>query len=131
MADQRLTNFLVLFGTFFLGDVYIIDIDEALPCLPFNLPVDIKALQPNIIVSAGGTSFANPKEPVTTNVHQRIHSTSPNVPFTVFGDRHSAFQQFLASTTMPQASAVSDGQVLLEIYPQDVTSRKGQGQSIH
>jgi hypothetical protein len=25
MADQRLTNFLVLFGTFFLGDVYIID----------------------------------------------------------------------------------------------------------
>ena len=26
MADQRLTNFLVLFGTFFLGDVYIIDI---------------------------------------------------------------------------------------------------------
>ena len=25
MADQRLTNFLVLFGTFFFGDVYIID----------------------------------------------------------------------------------------------------------
>ena len=27
MADQRLTNFLVLFGTFLLGDIYIIDID--------------------------------------------------------------------------------------------------------
>ena len=103
--------------------------------MPFNLPVDIKALQPNISVSAGGTSFAKPKEPVTTNVHQRIHLTSPNVPFMVFGDRHSAFQQFLASTTMPQASAVSVGHVLLEIYLKDVTSytkaRKSQRQSIH
>ena len=31
MADQRLTNFLVLFGTFFLGDVYIIDKLMAVP----------------------------------------------------------------------------------------------------
>ena len=31
MADQRLTNFLVLFGTFFFGDVYIIDKLTAVP----------------------------------------------------------------------------------------------------
>jgi len=72
--------------------------------LPFNFPIDIKALETNISVSAGGASFAElaiPKEPVATDVQQRIiHLTFSNVPFAVFGGQHSAFQQFLASTTM-------------------------------
>jgi Protein of unknown function (DUF3712) len=72
--------------------------------LPFDLPVDIKALETNISVSAGGASFAElaiPKEPVRTDVQQRIiHLTFSKVPFAVFGGQHSAFQQFLASTTM-------------------------------
>ena len=72
--------------------------------LPFDLPVDIKALGTNISVSTGGASFAElaiPKEPVTTNVQQRIiHLAFSNVPFAVFGGQYNAFQQFLASTTM-------------------------------
>ena len=72
--------------------------------LPFGLPLDIKALGTNISVSAGGASIAQlaiPKEPVRTDVQQRIiHLTFSNVPFAVYGDQHSAFQQFLASTTM-------------------------------
>lgn len=79
--------------------------------LPFNLPVDIKALEPNISVSAGGISFAElliPKEPVTTDVQQRIiHLTFSNVPFTVFSDQHTAFQRFLASTTMSTTETVT------------------------
>ena len=72
--------------------------------LPFDLPVDIKALETNISVSAGGASFAElaiPKKPVKTDVQQRIiHLTFSNVPFAVFGGQHSAFQRFLASTAM-------------------------------
>jgi hypothetical protein len=79
--------------------------------LPFNLPVDIKALESNISVSAGGTSFAEllmPKETVTTDVQQRIiHLTFSNAPFTVFGDQHTAFQKFLASTTMSTAETIT------------------------
>jgi hypothetical protein len=79
--------------------------------LPFNLPVDIKALEPNISVSAGGTLFAElliPKEPVTTDVQQRIiHLTFSNVPLMVFGDQHNAFQQFLASTTMSTTETIT------------------------
>jgi len=71
--------------------------------LPFDLPVDIKALETNISISAGGASFAElviPKGPVRTDVRQRIiHLTFSNVPFAVSGGQHSAFQQFLASTT--------------------------------
>jgi hypothetical protein len=72
--------------------------------LPFNFPVDIKSLEQNISVSTGGVPFAElviPKGPATTDVQLRvIHLTFTNVPFAVFGDQHSAFQQFLASTTM-------------------------------
>lgn len=79
--------------------------------LPFDLPVDIKALETNISVSAGGASFAElaiPKEPVRTDVQQRIiHLTFSNVPFAVFGGQHSAFQQFLASTTMSTTESMS------------------------
>jgi cell division septal protein FtsQ len=78
--------------------------------LPFDLPVDIKALEASIRVSAGDTSFAElaiPKEPVRTDVQQRIiHLTFSNVPFAVFGGQHSAFQQFLASTTMSTTESV-------------------------
>ncbi|KAI9463679.1 hypothetical protein BJY52DRAFT_1404720 [Lactarius psammicola] len=71
--------------------------------LPFNFPVDIKALGENISVSAGGAPFAElviPKGSASTDVQQRIvHLTFSGVPFAVFGDQHGAFQQFLASTT--------------------------------
>ncbi len=71
--------------------------------LPFNFPVDIKALGENISVSAGGAPFAElviPKGSASTDVQQRIiHLTFSDVPFAVFGDQHGAFQQFLASTT--------------------------------
>ncbi|KAI0298570.1 hypothetical protein BC826DRAFT_1096594 [Russula brevipes] len=59
--------------------------------LPFNFPVNIKALEQNISVSTGGAPFAElviPKGPATTDVQQ------------LFSDQHGAFQQFLASTTM-------------------------------
>ncbi|KAI0305626.1 hypothetical protein B0F90DRAFT_1815219 [Multifurca ochricompacta] len=71
--------------------------------LPFDFPVDIKALEPNISISTGGAPFAElviPKGPATTDVQQRIiHLTFSNVPFALVGDQHGAFQQFLASTT--------------------------------
>lgn len=71
--------------------------------LPFDFPVDIKALGENISVSAGGAPFAEliiPKGPTSTDVQQRIiHLTFSDVPFAVFGDQRGAFQQFLASTT--------------------------------
>ncbi|KAA1471743.1 hypothetical protein DENSPDRAFT_133322 [Dentipellis sp. KUC8613] len=70
--------------------------------LPFNFPVDIKALEQNISVGTDGQSFAEliiPKGPSTTDVQQRvIHLTFSDVPFAVFGDQHGAFQKFLAST---------------------------------
>lgn len=78
--------------------------------LPFDIPIDIKALETNISVSSGGASFAElaiPKEPVRTDVQQRmIHLTISNVPFAVFGGQHSAFQQFLASTTMSTTESI-------------------------
>ncbi|KAI9459105.1 hypothetical protein F5148DRAFT_1001220 [Russula earlei] len=71
--------------------------------LPFDFPVDIKALKQNIDVSTGGAPFAElviPKGPTTTDVQQRItRPTVLNVPFAVFGDQHSAFQRFLTSMT--------------------------------
>ncbi|KAI0268735.1 hypothetical protein BC834DRAFT_651204 [Gloeopeniophorella convolvens] len=71
--------------------------------LPFNFPVDVKALEQNVSVSTGGTPFAElviPKGLATTDVQERIiHLTFSDVPFAVFGDQHGAFQQFLASTT--------------------------------
>ncbi|KAI9442265.1 hypothetical protein H4582DRAFT_1809416 [Lactarius indigo] len=71
--------------------------------LPFNFPVDIKALGENISVSAGGAPFSEliiPKGATFTDVGQRIvHLTFSDVPFAVFGDQHGAFQQFLAATT--------------------------------
>ncbi|KAH8979124.1 hypothetical protein EDB92DRAFT_1821158 [Lactarius akahatsu] len=71
--------------------------------LPFNFPVDIKALGEKISVSTGGTPFSEliiPKGPAFTDVQQRIvHLKFSDVPFSGFGDQREAFQQFLASTT--------------------------------
>jgi hypothetical protein len=79
--------------------------------LPFDLPIDIKALEANINVSAGGPSFAKlviPKKPVRTVIQQRIiHLTFSDVPFAVFGGQQSAFQQFLASTTMSATESMT------------------------
>ena len=79
--------------------------------LPFNFPIDIKALEQNISISAGGAPFAElviPKGPATTDVQQRIiHLTFSNVPFAVFGKQHHAFQQFLASTTTSTVQAMT------------------------
>ena len=71
--------------------------------IPFAFPIDIVALEQNITASAGGESFAElviPKGPSHTDVETRIiHLTFSDVPFAVFGDKHSNFQQFLAQTT--------------------------------
>lgn len=72
--------------------------------IPFAFPIDIVALEQNITASIGGQSFATlaiPKGPSKTDVDSRIiHLTFNHVPFTVFGDKHSTFQQFLAETTI-------------------------------
>ncbi|KAI0256058.1 hypothetical protein BJV78DRAFT_435519 [Lactifluus subvellereus] len=79
--------------------------------LPFNFPVEIKALEQNISVSAGGAPFAElviPKGPATTDVQQRIiHLTFSDVPFAVLGGQHSTFQMFLASTMMSTKQAMT------------------------
>ncbi|KAI0321180.1 hypothetical protein OF83DRAFT_1280620 [Amylostereum chailletii] len=71
--------------------------------IPFDFPVDITALEQNITVGTGGQNFAQliiPKGPSTTEVEKRIiHLGFSDVPFAVSSDDHSAFQQFLASTT--------------------------------
>ena len=71
--------------------------------LPFAFPVDITAVEQNITAGFEGDSFAQliiPKGPSTTDVETRIiHLTFGDIPFAVFGDKHSVFQQFLAATT--------------------------------
>ncbi|OBZ73242.1 hypothetical protein A0H81_06855 [Grifola frondosa] len=70
--------------------------------LPFDFPIDITALEQNITIGTDGQSFAQlivPKGPSTTDVKERIiHLAFSNVPFAVFDNQHTAFQQFLAST---------------------------------
>jgi hypothetical protein len=76
-----------------------------------NFPIDIKALEQNISISTGGALFAEliiPKGRAATDVQQRIiHLTFSNVPFAVFDDQHSAFQQFLVPTSTKQAMTLS------------------------
>ena len=71
--------------------------------LPFNFPIDIVSLEQNITVGYDGQSFAElviPNAPCTTDVQARIiHLTFSDVPFAVFGDQHTTFQNFLAATT--------------------------------
>ncbi|KAG6908393.1 hypothetical protein DXG01_004822 [Tephrocybe rancida] len=72
--------------------------------LPFNFPLDITALEQTLNVAYEGTSFARlvlPKAPSTTDVENRIvHLTFNDVPFAVFSDKHSTFDQFVAATTV-------------------------------
>ncbi|TDL25981.1 hypothetical protein BD410DRAFT_895443 [Rickenella mellea] len=79
--------------------------------LPFAFPLDIKALEQNITIGFQGQSFAQlniPKGPSTTDVAARIiHLTFDNVPMTVFGNKHSVFQQFLAATTVADTQSFS------------------------
>jgi hypothetical protein len=72
--------------------------------LPFAFPIDIVAVEQDIIVGAGGQDIAElkvPKGPSSTDVQNRIiHISFSNVPFAVYGDKHSAFDDFVAATTV-------------------------------
>ncbi|KAH7926942.1 hypothetical protein BV22DRAFT_1007914 [Leucogyrophana mollusca] len=72
--------------------------------LPFAFPVDITSLEQNITVGFNGQSFAElalPRAPSTTDVQSRIiYLTFANVPFAVYSDQHTVFQNFVAATTL-------------------------------
>jgi len=72
--------------------------------LPFGFPLDISALEQTLTIGFEGTSFAQlalPKAPSHTDVQNRIiHLNFNNVPFAVFGDKHSTFDNFVAATTV-------------------------------
>ncbi|KAG5646292.1 hypothetical protein DXG03_003889 [Asterophora parasitica] len=72
--------------------------------LPFGFPLDITSLEQTLTIGYEGTSFAQlalPKAPSRTDVQNRIiHLTFDNVPFAVFGDKHSTFDKFVAATTV-------------------------------
>jgi hypothetical protein len=78
--------------------------------LPFAFPLDITALEQTITTSFGGKDFAQliiPKGPSNTDVSNRIiHLTFNNVPFAVFGDAHSTFDEFVAATTMEKSQTL-------------------------
>ena len=71
--------------------------------LPFAFPLDITALQQTITIGFQGTDvgqLAIPKGPTTTDVQDRIiHLGFQHVPFTVFGNTHTNFEQFVETTT--------------------------------
>lgn len=72
--------------------------------IPFGFPINITAVEQNITVGSNGTYIAEltiPKGPTTTDVDNRIiYLTFSDVPFSVYGDKHSSFEQFLADTTV-------------------------------
>ncbi|KAG6813669.1 hypothetical protein H0H92_008517 [Tricholoma furcatifolium] len=78
--------------------------------LPFGFPIDITSLEQNITLGFQGTSFAElviPEAPSTTDVQNRIiHLTFENIPFAVFSDQHSTFDQFVAATTIGQTQTL-------------------------
>ena len=71
--------------------------------LPFNFPIDIKAINQTITLGYEGSDFAQlaiPRGPSSTDVQNRIiHLSFNNVPLSVFDDGHSTFERFLAATT--------------------------------
>ncbi|KAH7915074.1 hypothetical protein BJ138DRAFT_1122997 [Hygrophoropsis aurantiaca] len=79
--------------------------------LPFAFPVDITSLEQNITVGFNGQSFAElalPRAPSTTDVQSRIiYLTFTNVPFAVYANQHSVFQNFVAATTMGQTQTLA------------------------
>lgn len=72
--------------------------------LPFGFPIDITSLSQNITAGFNGQSFAElviPEAPSTTDVQSRIiYLTFSDVPFAVFADQHSVFDDFIAATTL-------------------------------
>ncbi|KAJ6607775.1 hypothetical protein B0H10DRAFT_2227490 [Mycena sp. CBHHK59/15] len=72
--------------------------------LPFGFPLDITALEQTLTVGFKGQSIAQlalPKAPSKTDVDTRvIHLTFDSVPFAVFDDQHSNFDDFVAATTV-------------------------------
>ncbi len=80
------------------------DSTDAAFTLPFGFPVDIVSLEQTIAVSYNGQSFAQlaiPRGPSTTDVEERIiHLSFSDVPFAVFDNTHSVFDDFVAATTM-------------------------------
>ncbi|KAJ7782963.1 hypothetical protein B0H16DRAFT_1494883 [Mycena metata] len=72
--------------------------------LPFAFPLDITALEQTITVGYQGASIAQlalPKAAATTDVDTRvIHLTFASVPFAVFDNMHSNFDDFVAATTV-------------------------------
>lgn len=72
--------------------------------LPFNVPLDVSALEQTITLGFEGSDFAQlaiPKGPTTTDVDARIiHLAFANVPLSVFGGAHSTFERFVTSTTV-------------------------------
>ncbi|KAJ7188457.1 hypothetical protein C8R46DRAFT_1054741 [Mycena filopes] len=71
--------------------------------LPFAFPLDITALEQTITVGFQGASIAQlalPKAAAKTDVDTRIiHLTFDSVPFAVFDNMHSNFDDFVAATT--------------------------------
>ena len=71
--------------------------------LPFDFPIDIKALNQTITLGYEGSDFAQlaiPRGPSSTDVQNRIiHLSFNDVPLSVFDDSHSTFERFLAATT--------------------------------
>ncbi|KIL68938.1 hypothetical protein M378DRAFT_21838 [Amanita muscaria Koide BX008] len=72
--------------------------------IPFEFPLDIKTLEPSLVIGFEGASVAQlkiPKGPGVTDLQKRIVSMKfINVPFTVLDDQHSSFDRFLTSTTL-------------------------------
>jgi hypothetical protein len=79
--------------------------------LPFAFPIDIKALEQTIIVGWQGQDIAKlvvPKGPSSTDVAARIiHLSFNDVPFTVYGDKHNQFNDFVAATTVGSTVTLS------------------------
>ncbi|KAF8502969.1 hypothetical protein JB92DRAFT_3098854 [Gautieria morchelliformis] len=72
--------------------------------IPFAFPIDIVALEQNIMATSQGQSFAElviHKGPSQTDVNTHvIHLTFSDVPFAVFSDNFAVFEQFLMQTTI-------------------------------
>ncbi|KAF9051008.1 hypothetical protein BDZ89DRAFT_1056905 [Hymenopellis radicata] len=87
-----------------LNELELIDSTDAAFTLPFGFPVDIVSVEQTITVSYNGQSFAQlaiPRGPSTTDVEDRIiHLSFSDVPFAVFDNTHSVFNDFVAATTM-------------------------------
>ncbi|KAF8508848.1 hypothetical protein JB92DRAFT_2832212 [Gautieria morchelliformis] len=72
--------------------------------IPFAFPIDIVALEQNIMATLQGQSFAElviHKGPSQTDVNTHvIHLTFSDVPFAVFSDKFAVFEQFLMQATI-------------------------------